>query len=143
MATSGSAKSPAQTFALVFGAVYVLVGIAGFVVTGFGDFATFTDKTLIIFNINPLHNLVHLGIGAAWIFASRDHAMAKQVNLVIGVVYGLVAVLGFLEVEKVAEFLNIYEGSGDPDNFLHLASAAAALYFATAGAEGTSGAAAA
>lgn len=36
---AGSTRSPAQTFALVFGAVYLLIGIAGFAVTGFDDFA--------------------------------------------------------------------------------------------------------
>lgn len=52
-------RTPAQTFALVFGAVYALVGLAGFLVTGFDNFAgeTFDDK-LIIFSVNPLHNIV-------------------------------------------------------------------------------------
>ena len=132
-----STRSPAQTFALAFGAVYLLIGVLGFAFTGFDNFATFSQDELILFPVNPLHNIVHLAIGAAWIGASRAHATAKAANLGIGVVYLLVALLGFLEVEFVAELLNIREGAGDPDNFLHLVSGAAGVFFGTAGAEGT------
>jgi hypothetical protein len=60
-----AARHLAQLLALVIGAVYTLVGVAGFFVTGFEDFAAETDKTLLGFEINPLHNLVHLAIGLA------------------------------------------------------------------------------
>ena len=43
-------------FAAVFGAVYVLVGLAGFVVTGLSDFAATSSDKLILFGLNPLHN---------------------------------------------------------------------------------------
>ena len=129
-------RTPAQMFALVFGVVYLLIGLIGFASTGFDNFAKFSDDQLLIFNINPLHNIVHLAIGAVWIASSKNHASAKSANLAIGVVYLLVAVLGLLEVEFVAELLNINEGSGDPDNFLHLISGAAGVFFGTAGAEG-------
>lgn len=136
MATTRDAKSPAQTFALVFGAVYLLVGIAGFLVTGFDNFVGRTyDDVLILFPVNPLHNIVHLAVGALWLGAAAKHASAKSVNMLIGIVYALVTVLGFLGALK---FLAI-EGPGSADNFLHLASAGLALYFGSAGAEGTSG----
>ena len=148
MATAGrpggatGTRTPAQMFALVFGAVYLLVGLVGFAVTGFDNFATFSpgeqDK-LILFYLNPLHNLVHLAIGAVWVASAARHDTAKTANLGIGVVYLLVAALGFLEVEFVAELLNIKEGAGDPDNFLHLVSGAAAVFFGTVGAAGTTG----
>ena len=126
-------KTPAQTFALVFGVVYLLVGLVGFAVTGFDEFAgrTYNEK-LIIFPLNPLHNIVHIAVGALWLGASAKHAAAKSTNLLIGVVYGLVTVLGFAGLLK---FLAI-EGAGSADNFLHLASSLLALYFGTAGAEG-------
>ena len=138
-ATTGRTRTPAQLFALIFGAVYLLIGLVGFAVTGFDNFATFSpgdqDK-LILFYINPLHNLVHLAIGAVWVAAAARHDTAKTANLGIGVVYLLVAVLGFLEVEFVLELLNIKDGAGDPDNFLHLVSGAAGVFFGTVGAEG-------
>ena len=134
MATTSNAKSPAQMFALVFGAVYLLVGIAGFLVTGFDNFAGRTyDDVLIVFPVNPLHNIVHIAVGALWLGAAAKHASAKSVNMLIGVVYGLVTILGFLSALK---FLAI-AGPSSADNFLHLASAGLALYFGSAGAEGT------
>jgi hypothetical protein len=127
-------------YALVFGVVYLAVGILGFAVTGFDNFAGQTfDEKLIIFALNPLHNIVHIGLGVVWIAAGRSHAAAKTVNTLFGVVLLLVAVLGFAGALK---WLAI-ENAADPDNFLHLATAALALYFGTAGAEGTTRAAAA
>ncbi|MGH2752757.1 MAG: DUF4383 domain-containing protein, partial [Actinomycetota bacterium] len=87
--------------------------------------------TLIIFGLNPLHNVVHILIGAAWAVSSRTHIGAKNVSLAIGAAYALVAILGFF---GALEFLSI-ESLADPDNFLHIVTAALAFYFATAGSE--------
>lgn len=129
----GSTKSPAQMFALVFGAVYLILGIAGFIVTGFDDFATATNEKVLLFPVNPLHNIVHLGVGAMWLASAGKHEAAKSTNMLIGVVYLLVALLGFF---GILDFLNI-EGAGSADNFLHLVSGALSVLFATAMAEGT------
>ena len=67
---------PVQRFAQVFGAVYVLVGLLGFAFTGFGDFAVPSDDKLLLFGVNPLHNIVHLGVGALWLASSRSEASA-------------------------------------------------------------------
>jgi hypothetical protein len=53
----------ARRFAQVFGAVYVLVGVLGFAFTGLSDFAAPSSDRLILFGVNPLHNLVHLAVG--------------------------------------------------------------------------------
>lgn len=131
MATA-TGRTPAQMFALAFGAVYLLVGIVGFFVTGFDDFASETNEELIIFAINPLHNIVHIALGVVWIGAAASHQAAKSVNLLFGVVLLLVAVLGFAGV-LVDEVINV----NNADSFLHVATAALAIYFGTAGAEGT------
>ena len=127
--------TPAQTFALVFGVVYLLVGLVGFAVTGFDNFAgeTYDDK-VILFPVNPLHNIVHIAVGVLWLVSSGKHASAKSTNMLIGVVYGLVTILGFAGVLK---FLAI-QNAGSADNFLHLASSLLALYFGSAGATGPS-----
>lgn len=132
MATRTDVKTPGQTFALVFGVIYLLVGIAGFFVAKKFTGGSPDDK-LILFPVNHLHNIVHLAIGAMWIAGSRTAASAKQMNTLIGVAYLLVALLGFLGLEFMQDLLNIH-GSGSADNFLHLASGALALYFGTAGA---------
>ena len=132
MATSStSVRTPAQIFSLTFGVVYLLVGIVGFAVTGFNDFASeiYTEE-LLFFPLNPLHNLVHIAIGGLWLYASKDFPTAKNVNKIIGAAYLLTAVLGFA---GVLTFLAI-EDASSADNWLHLASGALALYFGTAGA---------
>lgn len=117
-APAGAAKTPAQTFAMVFGAVYVLVGILGF----------FMDPILGIFEVNLLHNIAHLLVGGLFLVGSKSAAGAKQISLIIGVVYGLLAVLGFLNV-LVQDLLD----ANTADHFLHLATAVVALYFGTSG----------
>ena len=135
MATS-SRRAPVQIFSLLFGAIYALVGVVGFVVTGFDGFAASDPSgTLIVFGLNPLHNIVHLLLGVAWIAASRTPEASRIVSLAFGTVLGLVAVLGFLGALR---FLAI-DSLGDPDSFLHLATAALALYFGTVGAEPAQG----
>jgi hypothetical protein len=124
-------RTPVQIFSLVFGIVYVLAGLAGFLVTGFRGFAESAGQTLIVFGLNPLHNIVHLLIGAAWIVASRSESSSRNVSLALGFALGLVAVLGFIGALR---FLAI-ESLADPDNFLHLVTAALALYFGTVGSE--------
>ena len=59
---------PVQRFAQVFGAVYVLVGLLGFAFTGFANFAATSDDKLLLFGVNPLHNIVHLVVGALGLF---------------------------------------------------------------------------
>ena len=126
-------KTPAQLFALVFGIVYLAIGLIGFGVTGFDNWiAKETSEKLLIFPVNPLHNLVHIGIGAIWMISSATHKAAARVTTLIGIVYGAVAALGFL---GILDFLAI-SSSGSADNWLHLATAILALYFGTVGALG-------
>ncbi|MGH3744297.1 MAG: DUF4383 domain-containing protein [Mycobacteriales bacterium] len=124
-------RSPARTFALVFGVVYLLAGISGFLATGLHDFAGPLQSTLLIFAVNPLHNIVHIALGLAGLAGSRSHRMAKRTNLALGAVLGLVTILGFLHL---LGFLGI-DGLQNPDNFLHLVTGTVALYFGSAGAE--------
>jgi hypothetical protein len=112
--------SPNRLIATVFGAVYLLVGLLGFFVTsGTGFFAT-KGATLIIFDVNPLHNIIHLAIGAALLYSGMNGVTAaKSVNTTIGGVYLLVGILGLF---LVGTSLNIIALNG-ADNVLHLASA--------------------
>jgi Domain of unknown function (DUF4383) len=109
----------------VFGVVYALVGILGFV----------NDPILGIFEVNALHNIVHLAVGAVWIFASNSVDTAKTVNLSFGVVYLLLAFLGFVAGDFMEDLLDIgSENQALADNLLHLATGILGVYFGTAGA---------
>jgi hypothetical protein len=121
----------ARRFAQVFGAVYVAVGLLGFVVTGFSDFAAISSDKLILFGVNPLHNLVHVAVGAVWLAASRTESSARVVSALIGAVYLVVGVLGLFLAGGDSE-LNILN-LNQPDNLLHFASALLGLYFGLAG----------
>ena len=131
MATTATGnRSNAQLFALAFGVVYLAVGLIGFAITGFDDFAKESDKSLLIFDINPLHNIAHIGVGALFFLGSRSHEAAKSINLVIGIVYGLLGILGLAGGILVEDLLN----NNSADTFLHLGTAALAIFFGTAGA---------
>ncbi|MGA7203753.1 MAG: DUF4383 domain-containing protein [Specibacter sp.] len=112
--------SPNRLLATVFGAVYLLVGILGFFVTsGIGFFAT-EGRNLIIFEVNPLHNIIHLAIGAALLLSGLGSVQAsKATNTTIGAVYLLVGIVGLF---LAGSALNIIALNG-ADNVLHLASA--------------------
>lgn len=111
--------SPNRLLATVFGAVYVLVGLLGFAITGFSGFAETEGETLIVFDVNPLHNIVHLAIGGLLLAASRTVASAKAANTTVGAVYLLVGILGLF---LLGSELNIIALNG-ADNVLHFASA--------------------
>jgi hypothetical protein len=132
-ATGVRAWTAAQRFAVLFGAVYLLVGIAGFALTGVTDFAGHHHHTLLIFAVNPLHNVIHLVLGIVWLASASRHSAARLADLALGVVLGLVTVLGFV---GVTDMLGM-SGFADPDNFLHLATATLALYFGAVAAGGT------
>ena len=109
----------ARTFAIVFGAVYVLVGVLGFVLP---------SPLLGLFGVNVLHNIVHLAIGGLWLFAAFAAPMGadspRKISQVIGIVYLLVAILGFVLPALMDQLLVINMA----DNFLHLVTAILALY---------------
>ena len=113
--------SPNRLIATIFGAVYLLVGALGFAYTGgVGFVATKGGLLLGIFEVNPLHNIAHLLIGAALLIAGLVSAVAaKTVNIVVGAAYLLLGIVGFFLAGTGANILAL----NTPDHFLHLASA--------------------
>ncbi len=111
-------RSLNQTLALAFGAVYALVGVLGFFVSSDVDFAGQDGDSLLGFDVNGLHNVVHLLIGVALLVASRTHAAARSANLTIGAVYVLLAVLGPFINDTAADII----GLNGADHVLHLLS---------------------
>lgn len=107
-----------KTYATILGWTFVVVAVAGFFLTGFGDFFGVDGETLILFGINPAHNLIHLVLGVTYLIGSRaSEAGARAVVLVLSSAYLLVGVLGLLLMDTSANILAINQA----DNVLHLA----------------------
>jgi hypothetical protein len=116
--TRTGTRSVNSTVAAVFGAVYTLVGLAGFFVSE--TFAATDDNTLLGFEVNHLHNIVHLLIGLALLGASRRTETARRLNLLIGGTYVLLGIVGWFIQDTAANIVALNE----PDHLLHLASGA-------------------
>lgn len=114
-----------QKAALVLGGVYIAVGLAGFIVTGFTPLVEPGNAKLLIFEVNPFHNIVHLVVGGMWILASRLESPGgtEGVFLGIGSVYLGAAILGFMGALPILGITSTLAAS----NFLHLATAVATL----------------
>lgn len=119
-------RSPAQNFAYVFGMIYLLIGILGFIIVPDSG-----DELFGVFSLNVPHSIAHGAIGLALLFSSGNRTNAKRVNLIVGIVYGVLAVLGFVNV-----VVNDWLKANAADDFLHLATATLAIFFGTIGAEG-------
>jgi hypothetical protein len=117
MTSPGSTRTVNQLLALVFGAGYALVGVVGFFVSD--TFVATSDSALLgLFQVNNLHNVVHLLIGVALIAAARTLSTARGANLAIGVTYLALGVLGpFI----TGTDLNVIALNA-ADHFLHLGS---------------------
>ena len=121
-------KTLAQIFCLVVGAVLVAVGILGFFyTTEFGLPESLNpgskDELLGLFDINGWHNVVHLATGALLLAASPSAPLARTVAIGFGLVYALVAVLGWIDGDDVIGLIP----TNDEDNVLHTALAATGL----------------
>jgi hypothetical protein len=111
-------RTPAQTYALVFGATLLLVGIAGFIAeSSFDTGSNVNGSDLIIFEVNGWHNLVHIASGLVGLALWRNPSTARTFALGFGAVYGLVTIWGFVDGNDVLGLLPV----DTADNFLHLA----------------------
>ncbi|WP_280219277.1 DUF4383 domain-containing protein [Nocardia neocaledoniensis] len=121
---SGTARSPIQLAALAVGAVFLLVGILGFIpgVTTEYDSLQWAGheshaKLFGIFTVSALHNIVHLLFGVFGLIAAASAAAARAFLLGGGVVYLVLWLYGLLvDPHSDANFVPL----DDADNWLHL-----------------------
>ena len=84
-----------KSFALLFGIVFLVVGILGFVPAATHD-VNGMPMLLGIFHVNPAHNIVHLASGAVFLLCGLAGAGPSRAFFkIFGLVYALVAALGF------------------------------------------------
>ena len=132
--TGRAGKTWPELLALAFGAIYLLIGILGFFITGFDNFfgnevapgVHHADENLLGFMINPMHNVVHILIGAAGLALSRTLAGARTYGWLLAVGYGAAFIYGLIAVGESWDFLNL----NGADNVLHLLTALVGLVIA-------------
>lgn len=120
-------KSLAAGASLLIGAAYVGVGLIGFTVTGFSNFLADTNDALLFgASINPMHNLVHVAIGAFLIVMTRFSTAVNEGALMgVGLFYIVAFVIGVIAPDNLT--IISMNGAGDGENFIHIITGVTAL----------------
>ncbi|QDY89045.1 DUF4383 domain-containing protein [Arthrobacter sp. UKPF54-2] len=122
--TRTTARTTVQKASLAVGAVFLLVGILGFVpgiTTNYESlqFAGHHSEAMLLglFQVSVLHNVVHLLFGAAGLLLARTATGARAFLLYGGVIYLVLFVYGLVVPEGSAgDFVPL----NSLDNILHL-----------------------
>jgi len=113
-----------KTLAVLFGLVFLVVGILGFVPAATHE-VNGMPMLLGIFHVNTAHNIVHLASGVVFLLCGMAGAGPSRAFFkIFGIVYALVAVLGFYYGD--AALLGIIS-SNMANTWLHVGLAAAML----------------
>jgi hypothetical protein len=113
-------RSPAQVYALVIGVTLVAAGILGFFYNASFDTGDGLERDAVlgILDVNAWHNLVHIATGALGLAVAASYAGSRGYAIGLGVVYLLVALLGFIAGDG-DEIVNLIPVNTE-DNVLHL-----------------------
>jgi Domain of unknown function (DUF4383) len=112
-------RSTVQWAALAFGVIYLVAGVLGFIPSLQTNHALFG-----IFQVNLLHNLLHVVIGIGGLAAVSSLANSRTFCQVVGVILLLLGVIG-IGIPNPLGVLYI----GQADIPLHLVSGALLAYF--------------
>lgn len=118
-----TARNPVQKAALTFGAVFLIVGVAGFIpgiTTNYSEltFAGHHSSAMLlgIFAVSILHNIVHLLFGVAGIALARNAGSARTYLIGGGVIYAVLWLYGLvIDHDSGANFVPV----NTADNWLH------------------------
>ena len=107
----------AKKLSLLFGVVFIAVGLLGFVsnpIIGLSENA--------IFHADTMHNIVHIVSGVLFLLvALAAPASSRRFLLLFGIVYCLIGILGFFTMGTtgMGEVLGFLHVNG-ADNYLHV-----------------------
>lgn len=109
-----SMTSLTKSVTWILGIVLVLVGLAGF----------FVDDMLFVFQVSTAFNVLHLLVGVIGLAAaSSGESYSRMYLIVVGIVYGIVTVIGFVNGGDILGLFDV----NDADNYLHAAVAVVCL----------------
>ena len=107
----------AKNAAILFGVVFLIVGVLGYVPNPIVGPAG-------IFVTNPLHNIIHLVSGIALLAGAYTSLGSSLMLKIVGIVYGIVAVCGFF---MVMDGMMMGVAINEADKWLHVGLAVAIL----------------
>ena len=122
--TADKAAKFVRTMAGLVGAVFLLVGILGFIPGITSNYSTMTfagnssdAKLLGLFEVSILHNIVHLLFGVAGLAMAKATKSATTYLIGGGIIYLVLTVYGFvIDLNSAANFVPL----NTADNILHL-----------------------
>jgi hypothetical protein len=122
-----------RTFALIFGIVFLVVGVGGFVLidTSVAPHPSLTMRhgfghELGLFPVNTVHNVIHIVFGLWGLAASRSLGGSVGYARAVAVIYAVLTVMGLIEgTSTTFGFVPIYGN----DVWLHGLIALVAAYF--------------
>lgn len=107
-----------RTIAVLFGIGFIFAGVAGFL-------PQFTTDGLLLgyFEVDMMHNIVHLVSGVLAIMAATSYRYSRLYFQIFGVIYAIVTIIGFV---RGGDIFIMHVNMAD--NFLHLGISIIALY---------------
>lgn len=108
-----------KTVAVIFGLVVLVAGILGFI-----PGLTVGNRLLGIFEIDGIHNWIHILTGIIGLIAAIQENYARLYFKVVGIIYAILTIFGFLFAGNL-----LITHVNTADNLLHLVIAIVTLYF--------------
>lgn len=115
-----------QTYSVFLGLIVIVLGILGFILTGFTNYTEMTDHAIFgVFQTNGFHNSIYIFLGLLRLVGAFTLTPAgnQGMNIAVGAAMLIVTVLGFMGYWSL---LPIPAGVNG-DNILDLAIALASL----------------
>ncbi|RDI46543.1 DUF4383 domain-containing protein [Aquicella lusitana] len=109
-----------RIIAVIFGIAFIFAGVAGFLPSLAPD-----GFLLGYFQVNAMHNLVHIISGVIAIMAATSHKYSRLYFQVFGIIYAIVTIIGFARNGDLSFIMMQFNTA---DNILHLVIALVALY---------------
>ena len=119
----------AKSAALLFGVIFIIVGILGFV-----DNPIVGTSQDAIFHADSMHNYIHIGSGVLFLlFALAAPASLTGFMILFGIVYLLLGIIGIVNfgTDGFGKLFGILNVNG-ADNLLHIGLGVLILAFALA-----------
>lgn len=105
-------------FAILFGIAFIFAGVAGFMPA-----FTTNGALLGIFEVDTMHNIVHIVSGVIAIMAATSFKLTRLYFLIFGIAYTITAIVGFA---RGGDLFIMQVNTAD--NFLHLGIGVISLF---------------